>query len=95
MRQGSDKHKDTRGDVMIRVLWDRQVYAIVDINLGDFDTDTYKYNPMTSLLARWEKIKKDKHGKHCHDQQKHFSLFVISVDVMLDSKALVVIYKLS
>ena len=27
---------------------------------------------MTGLLASWEKIKKNKHGKHCHD---HCSFF--------------------
>ena len=38
---------------------------------------------MTVLLARWEKIKKYKRGKHCHGQQKHLSPFVISVEIML------------
>ena len=80
---------------MVQGLWYCQVNSIIYVKLGDDDVDTYKYEPMTALLSRWEKIKKYKHSKHCHDQQKHFSLFVISVDVMLDRKALVVIYKLS
>ena len=45
---------------------------------------------MTAPLARWEKIKKDKHSKHYHDQRKHFSPFVLSVDGMLGREALVV-----
>ena len=45
---------------MIHGLWGLQVAAIIDVNLGDADTDTYKYKPMTSLLARWENITKDK-----------------------------------
>ena len=53
---------------MIRGLWDRQVNTIIDVKLGDADADTYKYKPMTALLSMWEKIKKDKHGKHCHNQ---------------------------
>ena len=57
---------------MVRGLWDCQVNAIIDVKLGDDDADTYKYEPMTSLLARWENIKKDKNGKHCHDQRKMF-----------------------
>ena len=65
-------HKDTRGDVMIQVLWDSQVDAIIDVKLGGSDTDTYKYKPIKSLLARWEKIKKDKYGKHCHNQRKKY-----------------------
>ena len=40
IRQGSDNHKDTRGDVMIRGLWYRQVDAIIDVKLGDADADT-------------------------------------------------------
>ena len=54
---------------MVRVLWDRQVDAIIDVKLGDADTDSYKYEPMIAILARWETIKNYKHGKHCHDQQ--------------------------
>ena len=75
IRQGSYKHKDMRGDLMIQSLWGRQVYAIIDVKLGDADAVTYNYYPMTSLLARWEKIKKDKHDKHCHNQRKHYSPF--------------------
>ena len=41
IRPGSDKHKDMRGDVMIRGLWYRQVNTIIGINLGDAYADTY------------------------------------------------------
>ena len=37
---------------MIRGFWDRQVDAIIDVNFGDTDADMYKYEPMTSLLAK-------------------------------------------
>ena len=57
---------------MIQDLWDCQVDAIIDVNLGNADAYTYKYYPITSLLGRWENIKKDKHGKHCHDQRNCF-----------------------
>ena len=70
IRQGSDKHKDTRGDVMIRGLWYFQVDAILDVKLWDANVDTYTYNPMTALLAGWENIKKYKHGRHNNDHQK-------------------------
>ena len=39
-------------------------------------------------------IKKNKHGKHCHDQEKYFSPFVLSVDRMLGREALVILYQL-
>ena len=78
---------------MIQCLWDLQVDAIIYVKLGNTDADTYKYDPMTALLARWENINKDKHGKHCHYQQKMFSPFVLSVDGMLGMEYLVVLYQ--
>ena len=50
--QGSDKHKKTSGDVMIQGLGYRQVNTIIGFKIGDADADTYKYEPMTSLLDR-------------------------------------------
>ena len=69
-----------RGDVIIQGLWDCQVEAIIDVKLCDARAYSYKYEPMEALLALWETIKKDKHFKHCHDQQKHISPFVLSVN---------------
>ena len=60
---------------MIQGLWDRKVEAIIDIKLGYADADSYKYEPMAALLARWETIKKDKQNKHCNGQRKHFHRF--------------------
>ena len=79
---------------MIRGLWDFQFDAIIDVKLGDSDADTYKYKPMTSLLVRWENIKKNKYGKHCHDQRKKFWLIVLSVDGIIGRESLVVLSQL-
>ena len=94
IRQGSDKDKEMRGDVMVRGLWDRQVDTIIDVKLGDADADSYKYEPIEALLTRRYTIKKDNHGKHCHDQWKHFSAFVLSVDIILGREARVVLSQL-
>ena len=51
---------------MIQGLCNRQVDAIIDVKLGDADAYMYKYEPMASLLVRWENINKEKHGKQCH-----------------------------
>ena len=80
---------------MIQGLWDRKVEAIINVKLGNSDMDSYKYEPMAALLDRWETIKKDKHGKHCINQRKHFSPFVVSVDRMLGREALAVLAQLS
>ena len=92
--QGSDKHKDIMGDVMIQDLWDRKVDAIIDIKLGDADADTYIHEPIKKLLARWENIKKNKHRKNCNNQWKQFSPFVLSVKKLLGREYLVVISQL-
>ena len=69
---------------MIQGLWDIQFDTITDVKIGgtgadaDVDTYTYKYKPMTSLLSRWEKIKKDKHGKHCNNQRNFFTVCSLS-----------------
>ena len=81
--------------MIIRGLWDHQFDTIIDFKLGDADADTYKYEPMTSLLSRWEEIKKYKHGKNCNNQHKHFSTFFISVERMLGREALIMISQLS
>ena len=36
---------------MIQGLWYIQVEAIIDVKLGDDDVDSYKYKPMSALLA--------------------------------------------
>ena len=41
IRQGSYKDKETREDVIIRFLWDRQVESIIDVKLGNTDVDSY------------------------------------------------------
>ena len=80
---------------MIRGLWDLQVEATIEVKLGDTDADLYKYKPIEALLARWETIKKDKHSKKCHYQQKLFLPFSLSVDVMLGREILIVLLQLS
>ena len=54
----------------------------------------YEYKPTKSLLARWEKIKKDKHVKHCNNQWKQISTFVLSVDGMISRYTLVLLSQL-
>ena len=85
----------TRGDVLIRGLWESQADAIIDVRFGDSDADTYRKEPMDKLPDRWEKEKKDKNGKHCHEQHKRFYPFVLLVDGMLGKEALVVLTNLS
>ena len=69
---------DTRGDVLIRGLWDRQTDNIINAKVGNYGAYTYGLEPMVTLLAQWDKKKKYNHGKNCHEQQKknRFVLYV-------------------
>ena len=40
------------------------------------------------------KLIEDKHGKHCYNQWKHFTKFVLSIDCILGREALAVLAKL-
>ena len=42
--------------MMVQGLLDPQVYAIIDVKLGDADADSYKYEPMAAFLYWWETI---------------------------------------
>ena len=46
---------------------------------------------MDKILACWEKENNYKHGKNYHEQQKHFSKFFLSLDIMLGKEAVVVL----
>ena len=76
-------------------LWDRHTDAIIDVKLGDADTESYRFETMVGLLYQWDNINKDNHGNHLHNQLKQFSNFVLSVDGMLSREALVVLANLS
>ena len=53
IRQGSEKYKQTQGDVMIWVIWDQQAESIIDVKLGDANADSFKCDTMMELLAWW------------------------------------------
>ena len=94
IRQGSDR-LDTRGDVLIWEWWKWQTDYIINVKLGNADADTYRFEPMDNILARWEKANKDKNGKQCYEQQKYFHPFVLSVDCILGKEDLAVLANLS
>ena len=41
---------ETRGGVLIRILWKIQTDVIINVKFGDSDADTYKYETMDKLL---------------------------------------------
>ena len=57
---------ETRCDVLIWGLWERQTDAIINIIFGDTDTGTYKHEPTEKILFWWDNQKKDNHNKKFH-----------------------------
>ena len=74
---------ETQGGVSIWGLWESQTEAIVYVSFRDSCADTWKSEGLDKIFPWWEKLNKDKHGQHFHDQRKKNSLFVLSVYVVL------------
>ena len=63
---------ETRGNVLIRGLWDIQTDAIIDIRFRYSDAETYVKEVIDQIFPRWEKMNVDKNGKNCHEQRFFF-----------------------
>ena len=57
---------ETRGDVLIRVLWEIQTDAIIGVRISKYDAETYVKEGMDKILPRWEQIKKENHRQYCN-----------------------------
>eukprot|EP00957_Ditylum_brightwellii_P206843 15350224-Ditylum_brightwellii.AAC.1 len=80
---------------MIRHLWKHQVDTVIDVRITDTDAKYHISRPLETLLAAQEKGKKGKYLNACLEQNRHFSLFVVSVDGMLGKEAVMVLRQLS
>ena len=81
---------ETRGDVLIWILWEIQTDAIIEVRFGDADADTYKYEPMYKLLACWG-IKIRISTLNTATSNGFFPAFFFSVDGILGKEALVIL----
>ena len=60
---------------MVQGLWYHQISSIIDVKLGDADTDMYKYEPMSALLSWWEMIKNTSTGSTVTTNRNIFRRF--------------------
>ena len=65
---------ETRGGVLIRVLWDRYTDATIDVKLCDSYADTYKHESMGNLLDQWDKMKKGNHSNYNNEKRKQITI---------------------
>ena len=47
---------ETRGDVLIRGLWEIQTDVIIGVIFGDSSANTYKYEPIDNLLEPMDNL---------------------------------------
>ena len=86
-QRGDIRHRrnipETRGDVLIRRLWEIQTDAIIDIRFGDAGAETYVKERMDTTVPRWDQMKNENHERHFHKAMEKISPFSLSVDVVL------------
>ena len=64
--------------MLIRGLWESQMYVIVEVRFGYSDAKYYLKEGMDTLFTRWEHMKKDKQGWNYHKQRIFLSVCPIS-----------------
>ena len=77
----------TRGDLLLRNLFDKQMDVIVDVRICNTDASSYQSVSPAKALERNEKEKKRKYLQPCLKQRRSFTPFVMSVDGMLGNEA--------
>jgi len=68
---------DSRGDVLIRSLWERGTDPILDVRITDTDAKSYASRDPKKVLEQHEREKKRKYLAACRDQRRHFNPFVM------------------
>ena len=64
--------------MLIRGLWESQMYVIIEVRFGYADAKYHLKEGMDTLFTRWEHMNKDKQGWHYHKQRIFLSVCPIS-----------------
>ena len=65
--------------------------AIIDVRVRDSVTEKFVKEVMDAVFTSLKQMKKYKHERHCHKQHKPFSMFLLSVDGILDRRAQIIL----
>jgi hypothetical protein len=76
-----------RGDVGVRGFWKHGFSTIFDVRICDTGAPSYRGQDPKKVLARHEKMKKDKYLAPCLERRRHFTPLVFSVDGMMGKEA--------
>ena len=71
---------ENRGDLMIRGLWERGLESIVDVQVTNLESPSYRNRKPDKVIEGLEKRKKEKYEQDCLDIRRSFTPFITSVD---------------
>ena len=89
-----DQH-ERRGDLLVRGLWERSKYCVIDVKITDVNQPSYIKRCPKKVLESAEKSKKTKYLEDCLEQRRDFTPFVASVDGLLGKEAQMLLKKIS
>lgn len=84
---GEVRPPDLRGDIACHSFWSRGKECIFDVSVCDTDCKSYLGKDPERVLYGREKIKRQRYGGVCHEQRRHFTPLVYSVDGMVAEEA--------
>ena len=84
---GSQAGKESRGNVLVRGLWETGSACVLDICITDTDQPSYKDDSSKKVLEGHVKKKKDKYLQACLNRRRTFTPLVYSVNGMACKEA--------
>ena len=83
----SDLPKEDRGDLLVRGLWSKGKYCVIDVRITDINNKTQRNTKPESVLKKHENEKKNKYLKACTEYRRDFTPFVLSTEGLLGREA--------
>ena len=82
MATGNKAGKETRVDVLVYGLWERETGCVLDTQVTNTDCKSYSDLSLSKVLEKAAKAKKDKYLPPCLSRRRSFMHLVYSVDRM-------------
>ena len=82
-KQADGKESGLKADLLIRVVWNPQETASLDMRVTDTDSKSYQSRPVAAVPQSCEQEKKQKYGPAWSERHITFTSLVCSVDWVL------------
>lgn len=84
-----------RGDLLIRGLFSKQLDCIIDVRITNLEAKSHRGKKPQNVLENKEREKKQKYSESCKNQNRDFSPFLVSDNVMLVKEAREILRRLA